>query len=171
MQSENQNQMPMATFQERNQQPAEALPEPKQVEKPRLIPRIGRPLRESQPESKSAPRISLPKPQKIGAVSTPTFTEDRKVAAELGVAAVGVISLVVLLAQLAFRRKDGRRLREPTKEEYKKVADPIGRIAARHIPTMDSTLAKDIADLSKTAGGIKEYMLSDPWNEKEGQNA
>lgn len=70
---------------------------------------------------------------------------------------------MVLIAQIAFRKKDGRKLREPTKEEYKKVADPIGRIAARHIPTMDSILAKDIADLTKSAGGVKEYLLSEPW--------
>lgn len=84
-------------------------------------------------------------------------------AAELGVAAVGIISLLILVAQMTFRKRDGRKLREPTKEEYKKVADPIGRIAARHIPTMDSILARDIADLSKTVGGIKEYLLSEPW--------
>lgn len=107
--------------------------------------------------------MGIPETPKIGEGSTPTYIEDRKVAAELGVAAVGVISLIVLVAQIAFRKRDGRKLREPSKEEYKKVADPIGRIAARHIPTMDSILAKDIADLTKSVGGVKEYLLSEPW--------
>ena len=172
MQSESQSEKTLAVFKEQPPPLPEEMPPGEETERPRVIPRIRRPLRdqnESQSKSQSEKpslRQKIRLAPKTGDSSIPTFIEDKKVAAELGVAAVGILSLVVLVAQLALRRKDGRKLREPTKEEYKKVADPIGRIAARHTPSMDSTLAKDIADLSKMTGGIKEYMLSDPWEVK-----
>lgn len=116
------------------------------------------------------PKLHLPKverKERADTRSTITSTDDKKVSAELGVAAVGVLSFLVLGLQLMLRRKDGAKLREPTKQEYKAVADPIGRIAARHIPNLNSVLARDIADFTKSMGAAKEYMLSEPWEYKE----
>jgi hypothetical protein len=92
---------------------------------------------------------------------------ERAVAKELAVAAAGVISAVVLLFQLFGPRPNGTKLREPTKDEYRAMSDPLGRIAARHIPTMNSTLAKDIADLKRSTDGLKEYLQAEPFGRKE----
>jgi len=119
------------------------------------------------------PRIDLPKvtrksrPISDGKVSTRESTDERKVAAELATAAVGALSLVILAVQVFGPRRNGNRLREPSKDEYKAIAIPVGRILARHIPTMNTTVAKDIADLSRAIGATKEYLLTVPFGERE----
>jgi hypothetical protein len=126
-----------------------SLPKPRLPRRPRRPPTGETPTKPSSQESTREPKT------------------ERAVAKELAVAAAGVISAVVLLFQLFGPRPNGTKLREPTKDEYRAMSDPLGRIAARHIPTMNSTLAKDIADLKRSTDGLKDYLQAEPFGRKE----
>ncbi len=84
------------------------------------------------------------------------------VAAELGLALVGLLAIGVSVGRWVARRRN-LELREPSKAEYQAVGVPLGRIASRHLSVeVAPAVVKDVYDLGLAAGGVSNYLLSTP---------
>jgi len=68
-----------------------------------------------------------------------------------------VLGLLAMGASLAVRRlRRGRDLRQPTNEQLDAVADPLGAIAARHLPKIVGTA--DLRDGIKAGRAVRDYL-------------
>lgn len=68
-----------------------------------------------------------------------------------------VIALGITAAILARR---GRGLRQPTPPQLAEICDPVGRIAARHLPL--DLIGPDLADATEAAAAVHGYVLDGP---------
>ncbi len=105
----------------------------------------------------------LPPMTEYGATRTGTSSRteraDPKVAAEL--AAVVVVLVVAGFALLVRLRTGGERtLRRPTDHQRARIAAPLGRIAARHVPA--EALTNDVVDLVAAGAATGEYLDDGP---------
>lgn len=85
-----------------------------------------------------------------------------EVAGRLAATVVGGLALV--LGYLVAMRR-GVRLRQPTDAELKAVGDPLGRIAARHVPV--AVINEDLLDAADAADAIGRYVKAGPLIEQD----
>lgn len=71
----------------------------------------------------------------------------------------GLIAIACGIAFAAFSRR-GLLFRQPTRGEISEVTDPLGRVAARHLP-MD-LIGPDLMDLTEAAAAGHSYVLAGP---------
>lgn len=109
----------------------------------------------SSPESDDLPPPVLsPDPRtRTGISSRPG---DPKLAGEV---LAGLIALACLWAYTAFGRR-GRHFRQPTTRQVDDVAQPLGNIAARYLPT--DVIGKDLVDATRAAAGVHRYVMDGP---------
>lgn len=122
---------------------AEPSPEPGQ-------PSI-RPSRPStDPPSPTVPRVAALAP-------TPTSSAgDPKIAAQV---VAGLLALACGIAYGLFARR-GRHFRQPSTRQITDIADPVGAILARHLPT--EFISKDLVDATAAAGATHAYLVDGP---------
>ena len=71
----------------------------------------------------------------------------------------GILVLTVTWLSLAGRRR-GVKFRQPTVHQRDDIAEPLARIACRHLP-MDA-LGPDFADATLSAAALHDYLLDGP---------
>lgn len=94
---------------------------------------------------------------------------DKPTAAETTALAVGVLAVVVAGCAFLVRRRMGRKLREPSKQQSTDIAAPLGRILLRHADL--AWLNKDIADGLKAAAAAGAYLNDGPLIQYDGVDA
>lgn len=116
----------------------------------------------SSPPDDDRPAPLPPSPAIAAAARTRTSSPagDSKVAAKFvrGLIAILTGTAAALLA------RNGRHLRQPTAEQIGDVADPLGAILARHLPT--ELLSDDLVDITSAAAGAHAYVLDGPLVER-----
>lgn len=108
-----------------------------------------------------SPADDLPAPP-LPSLEPPAATRTRTSATGDPVAAGRVVAgLLVIVAGIAagLLARTGRHLRQPTKQQVSEIADPIGRIAARHLPS--EFIGRDLADVTEAAAATHAYVLDD----------
>lgn len=96
-------------------------------------------------------------------------TGDKPTAVQTTALAVGVLAVVVAGFAFVVRRRMGRKLREPTKQQSTDIASPLGRILLRHADL--AWLSPDIADGLKAAAATGAYLNDGPLIEYDGVDA
>jgi len=90
-------------------------------------------------------------------------TDRGEIAAAMGKALVGLLTIAVAIATWLTQRPDGRRLRQPTRDDYHAVTKPLGRIGARHVPVdVAPAVVKSLLDAGEAAGGVSLYLTTGP---------
>lgn len=103
------------------------------------------------PASLRVPNLEAPTP-------TPTSSRagDPKLAGEV---IAGLFALVCgYAAWFCGRRRMA--FRQPTPREVDDIAIPLGRLAARHLPT--EVISKDLVDATHAAGAVHRYLTAGP---------
>lgn len=125
------------------------------------------PSPQSDPAAASEHRKSLA--QKLAGIRTGTSSEDGAPAARSTVApefmtkeaaqgaAAAMLGVLLMAGALAVRARyrRGRKLRQPTDDEERRIVDPIGRILHRHIP---KGLTVDVFDGLAAAAAFGTYV-------------
>ena len=83
---------------------------------------------------------------------------DAQVVEAMATAVVGVLAFGMLGARLLLRRR-GVEVRPMSPADKEAIAEPLGRIGARHVPLgLAPDWVKDFADLGETAGAFSNYL-------------
>lgn len=110
---------------------------------------------ETAPPDAGPPPLPDPTPARPGRTAT-SSVGDPKVGARV---VAGLIALACGLAFTAFSRR-GLVFRQPTREQVDDVADPLGRIIARHLPT--DIIGPDLLDGTAAAAAVHGYVIHGP---------
>lgn len=151
--------LPLPRFRQPSRDPA--LPEVTDDQEPVTVPPATdpRPTRGPQPPSPPAESPTSPRVPSLEA-PTPTATSSRagdpKVAGEV---IAGLIALACGYAAWFFGRRR-RTFRQPTVHEIDDIANPLGSLAARHLPT--EFISKDLVDATHAAGAVHRYLIDGP---------
>jgi hypothetical protein len=112
------------------------------------------PLQPDSPDGSPLPPLA-PSPEPHGRTRTYTASDYAQASRVLH----GLIAIACGIAFAAFSRR-GLLFRQPTRGEISDVTDPLGRVAARHLP-MD-LIGPDLLDLTEAAAAGHSYVLAGP---------
>lgn len=158
----------MPATNERSQELTGSLPEfsvPPNLRMDPDLPPEGEPLPlPTEKPSQSGKFLGLRIP-KLGRDGIPTDTSspgkadkaDLKLTAELVATIVG---LGFIGAAWVVRQRKGRKLRQPTKAQKQNMAEPLARIAGRHVPV--DWLNADLVDLVEAGSAFGAYVNDGP---------
>lgn len=110
-----------------------------------------------RPAPMSGPTDTLTAISVIGEPARKKAPADPKVTAELVVAVVAIVFTGVAVAA-RFRRRV--KMRKPTDRQLSAIADPLARIAARHLPA--EALNADLADAVAMTAAVTAYAGAGP---------
>ena|ERR1043165_8128340 len=114
-------------------------------------------LQETESGEDSRPEPLPPIPVTPAAARTRTYSAgDAKVAGKF---VRGVLAILAGTAAALLARSD-RHLRQPTPEQLAEIADPLGAILARHLPT--EVLHESLIDGTSAAAAVHAYVLDGP---------
>lgn len=145
--------------QELGETPVTLAPDPVTVERIRFARPVDDPPATPGESEEHGPLDDEPITGRSPRTTAPTSqARQREIEKGMGRALVGALTVVWIAARWALRARQ-RDLRRPTPEEYSGVADPIGRILARHAPVeFAPDLIMDIMDGSEAAGALVLYL-------------
>lgn len=78
----------------------------------------------------------------------------------MAAATLAVVGIAVVGAARAVRALSGRLLRKPTKPQQRAIAEPLGRLAGRHLPGW--LVNEDMKDLIEAGGALSAYLEDGP---------
>lgn len=115
-------------------------------------------LQQQYPDDAPQP-LPDPSPERPARTRT-SSAGDPKVGARV---VAGLIALACGLAFTAFSRR-GLIFRQPTREQVDDIAEPLGRIIARHLPT--EIIGPDLLDGTAAAAAVHGYFIDGPLVER-----
>lgn len=116
-----------------------------------------RPQPSSPDDDPAPPPVLSPGPlTRTGISSRSKNAGDPKVAGEVF---AGLIAIVCLWAYTVAGRR-GRHFRQPTEPQVDDIARPLGRIAARYLPT--ELINDTLVDATHAAAGVHRYVIDGP---------
>ncbi|RGC64996.1 hypothetical protein C5N14_30870 [Micromonospora sp. MW-13] len=147
--------IPLPAFRQPHHDQLDELPESSPTTSPSDEPSSPEPPQPSPPDDGPAAPPPL-SPEPPAARRTRTSGTSDPAAAGRTLAGLLVILAGITAGLLA---RSGRHLRQPTRRQVADVADPIGRIAARHLPT--DLLGDDVGDVAEAAAAVHAYVLDE----------
>lgn len=118
----------------------------------------------SHPPATDGPDASPPLPPALtpgprtltGTSGTSSPRGDAKTAGEVVAGLIGILCAVAF----TWAARRSWHFRQPTEPEIESVAVPLGKIAARHLPT--DAIAPDLIDATRAVKGAHSYVLAGP---------